>query len=342
MTVHVHASNISTTVSTAGALPDPSAGRLTVGAWPSPTGAVQILPPDASRTDYDAWCDARLAGIGGSDIPTVLGLVRWESPYGLWLTKTGRRPPIPDTGRMKRGRYLEPALAQFFADETGIALRRTGTWARLMWDAETQATVPGWERCNPDRFTADGGIVEIKAPDTDDWGDHWRTGPALHAVAQLMWTMGVVEVDHGYVVADGADGLRWWLVERDDSVIEWMRAVAGAWFRKHVLDDDPPDIDATDATTLALKQASAPPGKLAPTVFVPGATALARERRDLKNQIKALTEQLALVENVFRAALRTAETAVDPETGTPVLSWSWASLDSPTKAPYRTFKEPKK
>ena len=77
-------------------------------------------------------------------------------------------------------------------------------------------------------------------------------------------------------------------------------------------------------------------------MFVPGATALARERRDLKNQIKALTEQLALVENVFRAALRTAETAVDPETGTPVLSWSWASLDSPTKAPYRTFKEPKK
>lgn len=309
--------------------------------WPKPASAVEILPADAATTDYERWQAARHDGIGGSDIAVVLGLVGWEREYGLWLAKTGRRPAIPDTGRMKRGRYLEPALAQFFADETGIALRRTGTWARLVWDADARVMVPGWMRGNPDRFTNDGGVVEIKAPDTDDWGDHWRTGPALHAVAQLMWMLAVLGLTHGYVVADGADGLRWWRVERDDSVIEWMFDVAGRWFMRHVVEDEPPAVDGSDATTTALKQASAPPGKLAKTALMPAATALARERRDLKNQIKALSDRLALVENTFKAALLNAETAVDAETGAKVLSWSWASLNSTSKAPYRTFKEPK-
>jgi predicted phage-related endonuclease len=312
-----------------------------VGEWLVPADAVEILPPDASRTDYDAWCDARMAGIGGSDIPALLGLVRWESAFGLWLTKTGRRPPIPDNGRMERGRYLEPSIAQYFADKTGIACRRTGTWARIMWDAETQQFVPGWERCNPDRLTADGGVLEIKAPDVNDWGDHWGHGPALHAVAQLMWTMGILGAPHGYVAADGADGLRWWRVEFDKHVYGWMRRAAGAWFYRHVLDDDPPDVDRSDATTTALKQASLAPDQLADRVFMPGATDLARERRALKERIKDLTGELTLVENLFRAALRTAKTAVDPATGLPVLSWEWAALNSTKQAPYRAFKEPK-
>lgn len=157
--------------------PSPAAlATVADGGWPVPVDAVEILPADAARTMYDRWRDARLDGIGGSDIAAILGLVNWETEYGLWLTKTGARPPVDETPMMTRGRYAELMLAQWFADETGLALRKTGTWAVPEYDPVTDSTVPGWMRCNPDRFTSDGGGVEFKAPDPTTGASTGSTG----------------------------------------------------------------------------------------------------------------------------------------------------------------------
>ena len=308
--------------------------------WPVPSGAVEILPADQGRSA--AWHTARAGGIGGSDIATIIGANRQESLYGLWLTKTGRRPPTPDNPLMERGRYLEPAICQYFADKTGLALRRTGTWARLEHDPVTGQDVPGWMRYNPDRFASDGGLVEVKAPAHADWGDLWTRGPAVHAVAQLLWGLAVLALPHGYVAADGPEGLRWWRIERHPDVEAWLIDQAWAFWRWQVCEDQPPEVDGSDATLLALKQASKPPAELAATVEVPGCAAWARRRAELKTALardKALTKELQEIENLFRAALSGAVTATDG--GTPVLSWAWAALDSEKVEPYRTFKEPR-
>ncbi|TAK89353.1 MAG: hypothetical protein EPO06_11865 [Burkholderiaceae bacterium] len=298
-------------------LSSPSLVDAPVGGWLTPSGAVQILPPDAYTTHHQAWLDTRIDGVGGSDISVILGLNGYESLYGLWLTKTGRRPPIPETPAMRRGHYLEPALVQWFADVTGIACRRTGTWA---------VDAPGWDwaRVNPDRLTSDGGGLEAKAPNSDDWADAWKYGPALHAQAQADWCMAILGAPHWWIIADGGPkGLRYWRRERPaDDYLDWMLGEAEAFWYDRVVADTPPDVDGSEATREALLQASAPPAQLANvTAEIPGCAALWRRRRELKDHQKADQEEIDLIENRFRAELRQAEMATD--NGQPIACWSY-------------------
>jgi predicted phage-related endonuclease len=309
---------------------DPEVHPPAAGGWLRPIGAVEVLPADASSTMYEAWRDARLDGIGGSDIAAILGLVGYETQYGVWLTKMGYRGPVDETPIMTRGRYAELMLGQWFADKTGIALKKTGTWV-----------VDGAEhlRCNPDRLTSDGGVAEMKAPDTDDWAECWKHGPAIHAVTQIKWCMAITGAPHGYVIADGGrQGLRWWRIERDDTELDDMVKFVDWWWWWHIELGNEPEIDGSAATTDAIKAASLPPEKLEQFAEVPGCSDWARRRRELKDQIKALTADLDLVENQIKAALRTALTLTD--NGRKVLTWDWAGLTS--KKPYRVLKEPKK
>jgi predicted phage-related endonuclease len=301
------------------------------GGWLTPVGAVEILPADASTTMYEAWRDARLDGIGGSDIAAILGLVTYQREYGVWLAKMGHRPPVDETPIMTRGRYAELMLGQWFADKTGIGLKRTGTWV-----------VDGAEhlRVNPDRLTSDGGVAEMKAPDTDDWADNWKYGPAVHAVVQIKWAMALLGAPHGYVIADGgAKGLRWWRIERDDAELDGMVKLVDDWWWWHIEQGNEPQVDGYEATTEAILASSLPPEKLAEFAEVPGSTAWAIRRRELKDQIKEATKELDLVENQIKASLRAARTLTD--NGRKVLSWDWAGLNS-TKKPYRILKEPKR
>lgn len=298
--------------------------------WLEPAGAIEILPADASSTMYEAWRDARLDGIGGSDIAAIMGLTTYEREYGVWLTKIGARPPVDETPIMTRGRYAELMLSQWFADETGIGLRRTGTWA-VEHDEHL--------RCNPDRFTSDGGGCEMKAPDTDDWAESWKYGPAIHAVTQSKWCMAVTGAPHWWVIADGGrSGLRYWRIERDDAELDAMVKFVDAWWWYHVVQGNPPDVDRYEATTEAIKAASPPPEELAKYAEVPGSIAWVRRRRVLKEQIKAASEELDLIENQIKAALRTAVTLTDD--GHPLISWEWAGLGGKGK-PYRKLGDPK-
>lgn len=299
--------------------------------WLQPVGAVEILPADASTTMYETWRDARLDGIGGSDIAAILGLVSYEREYGVWLAKKGYRPPVDETPIMTRGRYAELMLGQWFADKTGLGLRRTGTWV-----------VDGAEhlRVNPDRLTSDGGVAEMKAPDLEDWADAWKYGPAIHAVVQIKWAMALLGAPHGYVIADGGrHGLRWWRIERDDAELDAMVKTVDDWWWWHIEQGNEPEVDGSETTTESIKASSLPPEKLAPFAEVPGSTAWATERRELKEQIKTATARLDLVENRIKAALRAALTLTD--NGRKVLTWDWAGLNT-SKKPYRVLKEPKR
>lgn len=302
-----------------------------------PATAVEVLPAGAAVTDYDRWCEVRRVGMGGSDIATVLGIM--GSLYSLWLIKTGRRGSTPDTPAMKRGRYLEPAIAQWFADETGLHLKETGTWAVQVKDEHTGILLPGWMRYNPDRLTSDGGLLEIKAPNPTDWGRLWHRGPALHALVQLLWGMAVLNAPHGYIAADLGAELRWWRIDRDLAVEDWLIEVVGAFYFDHVIEDLAPDVDGSDETLAAIKLASKPVAELGDRVNIPGCADWARRRRVLKDEISARAQELKEIENRFKAALTEHRVAYDGNT--PVLAWDWAGLDSDKVDPFRVLKEPK-
>jgi len=69
--------------------------------------------------DHAEWLAEREKGIGASEVAAIIGLSPWETPYSLYLRKTGQIPPQEENFAMRRGHYLEDAVVQWWQDETG-------------------------------------------------------------------------------------------------------------------------------------------------------------------------------------------------------------------------------
>ena len=202
--------------------------------WKAPH-AKQILRADAPRNE---WLGMRRRGLGGSDMAVITGHSTYagQSPYLLWLDKTDPEPPMEtENDLFWFGQEVEPILADRFTADTGITTRRTGMW---------QERANYWALANPDRFTADGGILEIKTTTRfTDNGKQYLAGqiPAAH-LDQIVWYMHVTGRHQAHVIA---------LVDRQVVILPvgWDRDYAehlqqlGASFWKHITDQTPPPID---------------------------------------------------------------------------------------------------
>lgn len=62
---------------------------------------------------------ARATGIGSSEIAGICGLSPFASPLDYWLVKTGRRAPFAGNYATELGHILEPHILQFWLDKRG-------------------------------------------------------------------------------------------------------------------------------------------------------------------------------------------------------------------------------
>ena len=97
--------------------------------------------------NHAEWLKARESGIGASEVAGVIGLSPWETPFSLWLRKTGQIPPIEETQAMKMGKLLEPVIAQLWEDETGFKVVKASAGDIIYQDPEHP-----WRIVTPDRF----------------------------------------------------------------------------------------------------------------------------------------------------------------------------------------------
>ena len=141
------------------------------------------------------WLALRESGIGGSEVGTICGLNKWESPFTLWAKKTGQIPrEIPDNEAMEWGRRLESVILDKFSDEHPelTLIRDVGTWHHK--DRP-------WQIANPDALFMDQdgnlGIVEVK---TAQYEDDWSDGPPLSYQAQVQWYMHTFGLDLAHVI----------------------------------------------------------------------------------------------------------------------------------------------
>ena len=156
--------------------------------------------PDATHmgvfTDREEWLKVREGGIGGSEVATICGLNKWESPYTLWAKKMHlvESPDISDREPIEWGNRLEPVIIDKFEDmhpELNL-VRDVGTY---------QHKERPWQRANPDAlywyFDEDNvvryGVLEIK---TAQFEDDWTDGVPRYYVTQVQWylqTLGLGE-----------------------------------------------------------------------------------------------------------------------------------------------------
>ena len=132
--------------------------------------------------NHDAWLKSREEGIGSSEVASVLGVNPYQTPYQLWLVKTGRVKEVEEENfLMKAGHYLEDAISRFCADEAGLDLVKSSAAEFVVVDKDKP-----FMRVSPDRYAYPKGakktaenkcIIECKSTqkpvDPDDLSRYW-------------------------------------------------------------------------------------------------------------------------------------------------------------------------
>lgn len=183
-----------------------------------------------------SWLEYRLAKRNASESAAVMGLSPWQTPYQLWLAKTGRAT-TKVTPAMQRGTDLEPAARAAYEAQTGLVMQPL-----VLQDGAYSASLDG--------MTLEGDLIlEIKCPVRGSRSDLWQDVSAGKVPENYM-----VQIQHQLMVSgsetahlwvfDGTAGILHEIV-RDDTLMEGIRA---AWdgFQQYLDTDTAPPLSEAD------------------------------------------------------------------------------------------------
>ena len=259
--------------------------------------------------------DIRTSGLGGGDLPAIMGLDPYgRTPYSVWEEKTGRRVVEP-TAAMRRGLMLEPYVRDLYRAETGLAtsgpvyLRDAASpWKHGHLD--DLATPQGLAA--PDRVT---DYKTLRPELARFWGEAGTEDVPLHVKIQVTWYMPLARVDLADIAAAfGFDDFRVYSVPFDPDAYEMLHEAGYKFWHNHVLADIPPPLTAKDA----------------PRVFTrdTGASVIADEdvyRRvvrlsELKAQAKVIGDLIEQYEGEVKLFMQSASVLTDGD-GNPLTTW---------------------
>lgn len=198
-----------------------------------------------------AWLRARHKGIGASDTPQILGLVKWGSAFSVFQDKT--HPPIilDDTPPMRWGRNLEKEIAKEAARIHDLELFNPGTYAihyHPLYPWMTASLDRTWEYRG---WHGRPGVLECK--NVTQWkASDWEVDPPLAYRVQVQHQLAVTGYRWGILAAlIGGNDLRTFEIERNDALIEGLirKLKAFWWLVEHRV---PPPVDSSQATAEAL------------------------------------------------------------------------------------------
>lgn len=182
------------------------------------------------------WLDYRRSRFNASESASVLGLNPWQTPYQLWLEKTGKAQNKPNAA-MLRGTELEPLARQSYEQQTGLVMQPV-----VLEAGRFSASLDG--------LTLGGDLVlEIKCPARGAQSELWKAiaGGQVpdHYMIQVQHQLMVsgAQIAHLWVF-DGAHGLLLEL-QRDESVMERIQT-GWADFQPHLDKDTPPPLSDRD------------------------------------------------------------------------------------------------
>lgn len=182
------------------------------------------------------WHAHRAQFRNASESAAVMGLNPWQTPYQLWLARTGRLE-VPVTAPMQHGTQLEPKARAAYEERTGAVMQPL-----VLTEGDYSASLDG--------ITLDGDLIaEIKCPYKGQASALWQAVSVgevpEHYRIQVQHQMMVSGAAQAHLwVFDGATGL---LVEiaRDEGT---MAAIRAAWdgFQTYLDTDTPPPLTERD------------------------------------------------------------------------------------------------
>ena len=197
---------------------------------------------------HEDWLEYRKMGIGGSDVAAIVGLSRFKSAYSVYLDKIGELPPLEDNPKMKAGRILEPVIADWFTEETGI---RTQEQKYIFQHPEHKFMLANIDRWVP----GENAGLEIKNTSEycrQDWFEGNTEIIPTEYQLQANHYMAVTNAERWYVaVLIGGWDFQWRIIERDEELIKHLITIEQNFWDNHVLAEVPPQVGAQDTDLLA-------------------------------------------------------------------------------------------
>jgi putative phage-type endonuclease len=244
-----------------------------------------------------AWLEWRRAGIGGSDVPALLGFAKNRTAFSVWTEKLfGSEATVDFTAT--RGKYLEQGVAQWAADQMGVSLlgsacieRVDKPWARVSLDNCFYRSGQEW---------AGLSVLEVK---TDRNYKDWEAGVPPRVLAQLDWQMFCADAADGEAVVylPIADEFKRFTIERDSQREAYLIEKVEAFWNDHILTELPPNTDGSESCTNWLAERFHEYQPSSRTATEPEATVLAAllasramkkwvegQEKDLANKAKAI------------------------------------------------------
>lgn len=215
--------------------------------------------------------------ITASKVAAILGLSPWDSPRSMWHRMHGDLPREEETGVMKRGHYLEPAILAWWRDRHPEfeALKqqpafKLGDWAAATPDMSAYLIDPAPE---PGQYV-DGlerqVLVEAKSTAMD-----WDGELPAYYLTQVIWQMHVSGIHRCYVPVIGPRlQFEEYVVDYADYAEDAALLEARAReFYDSLNADTPPELDDTVATYEAVR-------KVHPDIERGASVELTREQAD--------------------------------------------------------------
>lgn len=223
-----------------------------------------IIKTPIAGMSHEQWLQERRKTIGGSEIGAILGLNNFQSAYSLWSEKTGQAPAFEGNLQSDMGTYLEDFVAQEFSRRSGLQVKRTNyIWRNTDYPAL---------HASPDRLVVgrDAGL-ECKTTSAFNCTKfHGEDFPGQY-YAQAVQYMAVTEKEEWYIaVLVGNHAFHIYHLTRvegmkkpdfcdaslyvSDGEIKALNSAAEA-FRDCLINNIPPALDGSEATTEALNEA---------------------------------------------------------------------------------------
>ena len=147
------------------------------------------IPQTQNSSEWLAW---RRTHIGASEIPIILGVSKFCTPYVLWQRKLGFAEGQKDNWAMQRGREIEDLVLAMANEQLGGAfVPRVLVHPDLEW---ASASLDGIDYLMK-------AILEIKCPGLEDHQCAEKVEVPAHYWPQVQWQLFCSGLEQGYYVS---------------------------------------------------------------------------------------------------------------------------------------------
>jgi len=274
--------------------------------------AAEWLAHSNSRQE---WLQARLTGIGASEIAGVLGAGRWCSALSVYAEKVDPFPPEEhqDHERLLLGQLLEPVILERYAKVTG---RPTKSYGHLLRSKQWP-----WMLATMDGLSGDLNqpVIPVECKNTQD-RTGWSNGLPRDVWMQVQQQLAVADLPMGAVAVLLA-GCEFKTIDvtRDQEFIHDVLVPAGEDFWTNVKRrGPPPQADGSEASRVAVNKMF--PECDETTIVLPDAfTEFGDELEAIKERQEVDKARRAEIENQVKQNIGSATFGTVPDGG----DFSW-------------------